>query len=97
MGQLLVIISVPDYSTCGTSLCKTAVLISANEVTHKECGPSLVTILGDFSHMLPVLHAMFRMQMDHYIGIPTSRESIFRWSVICSVLTADTVVTGNCL
>ena len=33
-----------------------------------------VIILGDFSDMLLVLHAMFRSWMGHYIGIPTTLQ-----------------------
>ena len=35
-------------------------------------------ILGNFSHTLLVLHAMFRMRVGHYIGILTTRVSFFK-------------------
>ena len=55
--------------------------LTRNVVSIRSCD----IILGDFSHNLLVLHAMFRMRMGHYIGIPTSR----------SAPTADAVATGE--
>ena len=54
-------------------------------------------VLGDFSHMLLMLHAMIRMLMGHYVGIPTSRVTVF-WVDICTFPTANSVVTNkiNC-
>ena len=50
-------------------------------------------ILGDFSHMVPMLHAMFRMWMRHWIGIPTSH---LQFTVgICAVPMADAVAIGE--
>jgi len=37
-----------------------------------------IIFLGDFSHTLLVLHAMFRTWMGNYFGIPTSRVSMFK-------------------
>jgi len=37
---LRLITAVPPYSTPGTSLCKTPILTSANEITHEERGRS---------------------------------------------------------
>ena len=51
-------------------------------------------ILGDFSQMMLMLHAMFMMRMGHYIVIATRHVG----TGICTVPTADTVATGkvNC-
>ena len=53
-------------------------------------------ILCDFSHMLLVQHAIFTMQLRHYIGISTSRVSNWGGYLRCS--TADSVATRevNC-
>jgi len=53
--------------------------------------------LDDISHMLLMLHAIFRMRMAQYIGILTSCVSVYKF-FICAVFMGDTVVTGkvNC-
>ena len=54
-------------------------------------------IFGNFSHTLVMLHALFRMRMGHFIGIPTSSVRICPQSGvgICAVLTAHAVVIGK--
>jgi len=55
----------------------------------------VLNILGDLSHALLVLHAMFKMRMGHYIGIPTSRVSVFKLGRVFMLLMADAVATGK--
>ena len=58
-----------------------SLLTSVNKtLVHEECGspPPCNVILGDFSHTLPALHAMFRTLMGHYVGISTSRVSVLK-------------------
>ena len=64
-------------------------LVSSNEIAPRDL-VSLWScdILGDFSHMLLMLHAVFRMQIGHYVGVtsPTSCVSVFQMVVvICNV------------
>ena len=53
-------------------------------------------ILGDFSHTLLVLQAMFKMRMGHYIGVPISCVFVFKlgWGIF-AVLTAVTVAISE--
>ena len=80
-----------------TTLGKTPLLMPLKLLTRSVVSHwSSDLILRDISHMLLVLRAI---NMDHYIGIPTSRVPRLQIGVgICAVLTADTVVTGkvNC-
>ena len=52
---------------------------------------SQVVILGDFSHTLLVLLAMFRMLVGHYIGISASLQ------IVVSICTVPMAGAGKCL
>ena len=73
-----------DFSTPGTSLSKTRLLTSANEIAHKEGGrPPYDIIFGDFSHMPLVLYR--NLWMVHYIWISTNCESVFKIQIGISI------------
>ena len=68
-GSLRLITSVPAYSTPGTCLYTTCLLTSANTKS-MDGVRSYDIILGDFSHILLVLHAMLGCERVIILGFP---------------------------
>ena len=87
LWSLLLITTVAASGTHGCSLRKTLTFCSANKIDHWNCGYRQVRWPYYISANRS---AMCRMRTGHYVGIPTSRVSVFKLKPVFSLFSRMT-------